>query len=505
MDLCFDVYCGRSMLPATQNIVRRRVHWLCETSPEGLILDLGCSQGLEALILAYLGKDVIGLDNDALALDWAQRNVLRYPEDIQKRITFVHEDFSLWTTPLHFDGIIAGEYLEHLTDSQLKQHLSKIASLLKEHGKFLCTVPLGRHPHPDHHQTFFPRNFIQLLEPLFSIEYMDVKDGNIYCIALSKNKNKATTIDSMALLEKGLYEYQQAMQSRTPAKVDGSEQKYLPFIQGKGSLESGKAQTLSNYLEQQGFIPPYIYDGKLFSCLNRFYGYSRALKTTPYSSSKETVAEKLQRYYNQHGGTWLQLGYRDLKTSQILARDPERKIYLAPLSSKAKCIPEQNIQTLPGTIQNLKLRPQSIDVIFTEGMLDHENDPRNFLKKIYMLLKPGGILYASMHLYRGAGGSHRGREVLFPWPQLLFDENIFAAYYREQGYEGAGLPARLNYFTLAQYKECFAQQKFIILESTTKGLPFDQDFFTCFENRLGRYPIEDLKTDFLEIIAQKKI
>ena len=134
MDLCFDVYCGRSMLPATQNIVRRRVHWLCETSPEGLILDLGCSQGLEALILAYLGKDVIGLDNDALALDWAQRNVLRYPEDIQKRITFVHEDFSLWTTPLHFDGIIAGEYLEHLTDSQLKQHLSKIASLLKEHG-----------------------------------------------------------------------------------------------------------------------------------------------------------------------------------------------------------------------------------------------------------------------------------------------------------------------------------------------------------------------------------
>lgn len=52
------------------------------------------------------------------------------------------------------------------------------------------------------------------------------------------------------------------------------------------------------------------------------------------------------------------------------------------------------------------------------------------LQRAHDLLVPGGNLLLSANLYRGPKASHRYREIFFPWPHLLFSDEVIDDFYR---------------------------------------------------------------------------
>jgi 2-polyprenyl-3-methyl-5-hydroxy-6-metoxy-1,4-benzoquinol methylase len=92
----------------------------------------------------------------------------------------------------------------------------------------------------------------------------------------------------------------------------------------------------------------------------------------------------------------------------------------------------------------------TFEFVYSYSVWEHIRHPFSILKRVYHLLAPGGVLWLSANLYRGPKASHRYREVFFPWPHLLFQDEVF-----EQFYESIGRrPIRaawINQLTIADY------------------------------------------------------
>lgn len=181
MDRSFEVYEGRAMSLSFQGRTRRRVDWMCAQA-KGRVLDVGCSQGIVCCLLATKGFTVTGCDKDIDALTFARHKIDTLPSRIRERISLREGDFNAFTSQYLFDTIICGEYLEHLNDACLATSLEHMRELLAPGGIVVITTPAGPHPHPDHQQTFYPRNLAIALERHFSIRYMDIEDLYFRCL-----------------------------------------------------------------------------------------------------------------------------------------------------------------------------------------------------------------------------------------------------------------------------------------------------------------------------------
>lgn len=56
------------------------------------VLDAGCGQGTQAIALARLGHDVVGLDLSGKLLDEARRGAAEEPASVRRRLCFVSGD-----------------------------------------------------------------------------------------------------------------------------------------------------------------------------------------------------------------------------------------------------------------------------------------------------------------------------------------------------------------------------------------------------------------------------
>src|SRR5204863_6563140 len=75
------------------------------------------------------------------------------------------------------------------------------------------------------------------------------------------------------------------------------------------------------------------------------------------------------------------------------------------------------------------------DYIYSFSVWEHIVHPYTALVNARELLEPSGTMFLQAQLYCGPKASHRYREVFFPWPHLLFTDDVFEEFYRSVGRE----------------------------------------------------------------------
>ncbi len=129
----------------------------------------------------------------------------------------------------------------------------------------------------------------------------------------------------------------------------------------------------------------------------------------------------------------------------------------------------------------------TFDRIVSFGVFEHVERPYEGLAAMHRLLRPGGVAYLSANLYRGPKASHRYREVFFPFPHLLFDDDVFA-----QFYETTTRPHRsaawVNRLTAAQYREKVRELGFHIRQEWSDRTVLDNEFYDRFPRRPRSVP-----------------
>ena len=136
------------------------------------------------------------------------------------------------------------------------------------------------------------------------------------------------------------------------------------------------------------------------------------------------------------------------------------------------------------------------DFVYSNAVFEHVHHPYSMLRKAFELLRPGGRMYLSANLYRGPKASHRYREVFFPWPHLLFSDDVIAEYYVSIGRQ-ANRASWVNQLSIADYYDYFRLIGFELEGATFTKTPIDEAFYARFADRLERVPRYDLERDFL--------
>jgi SAM-dependent methyltransferase len=142
------------------------------------------------------------------------------------------------------------------------------------------------------------------------------------------------------------------------------------------------------------------------------------------------------------------------------------------------------------------------DVIVSLAVLEHVAHPHSMLRAMFERLRPGGVAYLAANLYRGPKASHRYRQVYFPWPHLLFGDDVWREFYRKV-HDRDETFSWVNKLTYAQYLTYFdmigfRQRKVWLTPST-----FDAEFYARFEDVLSRYPRFDLSHDFVYAVLER--
>lgn len=142
------------------------------------------------------------------------------------------------------------------------------------------------------------------------------------------------------------------------------------------------------------------------------------------------------------------------------------------------------------------------DFIYSNAVFEHIRHPYSMLKTAFELLRPGGRMFMSANLYRGPKASHRYREVYFPWPHLLFSDEVFEEFYRSIG-KPPKRPAWINQLSIADYYNYLDIIGFQRHRTSFRTTPIDEDFYERFRDKLERIPRYDLERDFIEVVLKR--
>ena len=139
----------------------------------------------------------------------------------------------------------------------------------------------------------------------------------------------------------------------------------------------------------------------------------------------------------------------------------------------------------------------TFDVIYSHAVWEHVRHPFSMLKKSFELLRPGGFMYLTADLYRGPSASHCYREVFFPWPHLLFQDDVFHDFYTAIGKPWKSC-AWVNKLTAAEYQIYFEDIGFERKRITCRMIPVDESLYVRFLDVFERYPASTCNADFIE-------
>ncbi len=146
------------------------------------------------------------------------------------------------------------------------------------------------------------------------------------------------------------------------------------------------------------------------------------------------------------------------------------------------------------------------DRIVSLAVWEHMQHPYAALTAVKHLLRPdgGSLAYITANLHRGTKASHRYRDVFFPWPHLLFDDDVFVQFHKVTGLSDFRPAAWVNKLTVAHYEKYARQLEFNVVKQWTTGTPIDEEFYERFIDKLGRYPRYDLEQDFIYMVLGRE-
>jgi SAM-dependent methyltransferase len=146
--------------------------------------------------------------------------------------------------------------------------------------------------------------------------------------------------------------------------------------------------------------------------------------------------------------------------------------------------------------------PDHFDRVISFVTLEHVVHPYASLAELYRVLQPGGLAYLRANLYRGPLASHRYREIFFPYPHLLFSDDVIRQFYRSRGLPEQGAEW-VNRLTWAEYEDHFTRIGFRIRFLKFTETAVDEGFYRRFNGILGRYPRTDLARDFFDVVLER--
>jgi SAM-dependent methyltransferase len=144
----------------------------------------------------------------------------------------------------------------------------------------------------------------------------------------------------------------------------------------------------------------------------------------------------------------------------------------------------------------------TLDLLVSSVVFEHVQRPVAMLAAVRAALRPGGKAWLHFNLYRGPAASHRYNEVHFPWPHLLFEDEVCETWYAKHTGVARAF-AWVNHMTLAEYLAVAGELGLEVEHCRRRVTPIDLDFYRRFEAKLGRYPALDLETDFATLVLRR--
>ena len=213
-DKISELYLRHKFTKIAQDEAIDRIDWIVDSAKGKTVLDIGCSQGISSLLLAKRGFNVIGIDINPAAIEFAENEKLNLTKEEQKKISFKCIDLNSFVikSKKSFDNIILGEVIEHYANPL--QILDEATKLLNKNGQLILTTPFGLKPNDDHKSIFFPSNIVELIPNTIRPTYLDIQNSFIKLIGIYDSNKKTSKkpnnhdIDLLKLTEKGVTEIQ---------------------------------------------------------------------------------------------------------------------------------------------------------------------------------------------------------------------------------------------------------------------------------------------------------
>ena len=200
-DRITELYLGELGDWDSQVTARKRVHWICSQVRGRRILDMGCSQGITALLLGREGFEVIGVDTDSEAITQAQRYLAKERQAVTERVKFLCDDaIHILETQGPFDSIIMGDLVEHLVRPG---HAIEVARRgLSEGGVLVLTSPFGQRAEPGCVRPFHLGSFCRLLSGAWTPEEIQLVHSGIRAVAVPcEEGSKSAPLFSQDLMQ----------------------------------------------------------------------------------------------------------------------------------------------------------------------------------------------------------------------------------------------------------------------------------------------------------------
>lgn len=116
----------------------------------GTALDVGCGEGADVIWLAEHGWQATGVDISAVALERAAGHAAAAGAGIAGRITWLHQDLTVWAPPQPYD-LVSAQYV-HVPSALRLVLFERLADAVAPRGTLLI---VGHHPSDMH--TTVPR------------------------------------------------------------------------------------------------------------------------------------------------------------------------------------------------------------------------------------------------------------------------------------------------------------------------------------------------------------
>lgn len=256
--------------------------------------------------------------------------------------------------------------------------------------------------------------------------------------------------------------------------------------------------------------PPRGYTLELFEQLNAEYAPTPVVRDLPRYDSASVAERSRRRLDSVHrriglaGRTVLEVGcgsgYEVWHLANSYGSDAwgidirPRRAWLALAGPR--------VHLIGGDVAATDLPSATFDRVISFTAWEHVEHPRAALAQLERVMRPGGLAWIRANLYRGPTASHRSKYIHFPFPHLLFSDDVIAA-----GLQRAGGPhlgaAWVNRLTWEQYETYFRELGFRVKSAWFDVHPLDEAFYARFEEVLGRYPRRDLERSFFTAILQK--
>lgn len=279
-----------------------------------------------------------------------------------------------------------------------------------------------------------------------------------------------------------------------------------PWIEPPVTEKQGLASSIYN----TGHKPP-TYDVNLLEELNEEYRHKPIVPTPPSWDPAYKAANARRRIEWAHNMV-------DLREKVVLEIGCGNGHETWTLAHNLGCdaygidvIQPNGWEDLVGDRVHLDMVDLTVDNPFPEHFFDriisytvweHVVHPYKLLEESFKIMKSGGLQWLRANLWCGPQASHRYRDIFFPWPHLLFSDDVIRDWDAKHGRDTRG-SAWVNHLTWNHYERYIHDVGFRLRTVRFDVVDFDWDFYSRFEDRLARFPKWDLERDFFLAVLEK--